>query len=271
MALAHCNNVDYTTGGGRISVIKDLDGDVTEIVTENYASHTISVLKNNGDGTFALKVDYATGMTPRSAFLYDLDGDGDHDVLTANLQSESISVLKNNGDGTFATKVDYIMGNFGSSNISLTVSDVDEDGDGDMVTANGGNGSNTISILQNNGDGMFAPKVDYTAGTNPRSAFVSDIDGDGDGDVCVSNSNSISILKNNGDGSFTTNVEYAAGSNSLDVYVSDLDGDGDGDIVTANMSSNTISVLKILMQLPLSPAPSSTISTAMVSKTGVMA
>ncbi len=239
-------NVDYTTGGGPISVIiKDLDGDGDrDIVTENYASHTISVLKNNGDGTFALKVDYATGMTPRSAFLYDLDGDGDHDVLTANLQSESISVLKNNGDGTFATKVDYIMGNFGSSNISLTVSDVDEDGDGDMVTANGGNGSNTISILQNNGDGMFAPKVDYTAGTNPRSAFVSDIDGDGDGDVCVSNSNSISILKNNGDGSFTTNVEYAAGSNSLDVYVSDLDGDGDGDIVTANMSSNTISVLK---------------------------
>ena len=45
---------------------------------------TVSVLLNNGDGTFAPKMDYGTGDSPSSVFSADLDGDGDNDLAVAN-------------------------------------------------------------------------------------------------------------------------------------------------------------------------------------------
>ena len=49
-----------------------------------YTSNTISVFINNGDGTFAAKVDYATGSRPYGIFVEDFDGDTIPDVATAN-------------------------------------------------------------------------------------------------------------------------------------------------------------------------------------------
>ena len=42
------------------------------------------MLLNNGNGTFAAKVDYATGMEPRSVATADLNGDGKPDLAVTN-------------------------------------------------------------------------------------------------------------------------------------------------------------------------------------------
>ncbi|OGC83128.1 MAG: hypothetical protein A2W07_09075 [candidate division Zixibacteria bacterium RBG_16_43_9] len=78
----------------------DKDGDL-DLVVANERDNNVSVLKNNGDGTFQPKVDYATGNCPISLFCADLDGDSDLDIATANYSSHTVSILKNNGDGTF--------------------------------------------------------------------------------------------------------------------------------------------------------------------------
>ncbi len=59
-------------------------------------------------------------------------------------------------------------------------------------------GSDNVSVLLNNGDGRFAPRVDYPAGDGSRSAFSADFDGDGDNDLAVANFNSdnVSVLLN---------------------------------------------------------------------------
>ena len=62
----------------------------------------MSVLLNNGDGTFAAKVDYSVEVNPSSVFSVDLDGDRDNDLAVANWNRDNVSVLLNNGDGTFA-------------------------------------------------------------------------------------------------------------------------------------------------------------------------
>jgi len=238
--------VDYLIGSGSNGVfVSDIDGDGDGDVLTVSGSGTASVLMNNGDGTLQPRVDYATtaGSTPNYIYLSDVDGDGDADLLVGNQSgSSSVSVFKNNGDGTFGAKVDYStgVGEIGP----LVVSDVDGDGDGDIVISN--QTYNHISVLKNNGDGTFAVNVDYPTGGNPVQVFVSDLDGDGDGDIAVPNAASyyISILKNNGDGTFSPKVDYITGSSPQGLFVSDLDGDGDGDIVTGNYGSGNVTVLK---------------------------
>ncbi|MBC8123083.1 MAG: VCBS repeat-containing protein, partial [Gemmatimonadaceae bacterium] len=109
-----------------------------------YTSGTVSVLKNNGDGTFAEAQDFAAGVGPSAITLGDLDGDGDLDVATANLDSNDVSVLANSGDATFTTPQSFIVG---GSPFSVTVGDLDRDGDLDLATAN--LLSDNVSVLQN--------------------------------------------------------------------------------------------------------------------------
>lgn len=81
-------NVDYATGNGPYSIFSadlDNDGDLDLAVANlHFLSNAVSVLKNNGDGTFSAKTDYAVGATPVSVFATDLDGDVDKDLMVLN-------------------------------------------------------------------------------------------------------------------------------------------------------------------------------------------
>ncbi|MEE8130481.1 MAG: hypothetical protein V3T48_09345, partial [Vicinamibacterales bacterium] len=70
----------------------------------------VSVLLNQGDGTFAAAVAYVAGNQPRSVAIGDLDGVNGPDLAVANLLSDDVSVRLNrctaqvcpwdlNGDG----------------------------------------------------------------------------------------------------------------------------------------------------------------------------
>ena len=159
----------------------------------NENSDSVSILKNNGDGTFQTKVNYPAGDCPYSLFCADLDGDSDLDLAVANAYSNNVSILKNNGDGTFEVPVNY---DAGDGSRSIFCGDLDEDGDLDLAVANCW--SNNVSILKNNGDGTFQSAVSYAVGTCPASVFCADLDADGDLDLAVANagSDNISILIN---------------------------------------------------------------------------
>ena len=235
--------VNYGAGDYPTSVFcADLDGDSDlDLAVANSGSDNVSILKNNGDGTFQAKVDYGTGDYPSSVFCADLDGDLDLDLALGNQGTNNVSILKNNGDGTFLTKVDYEAGSHAHS---VFCADLDGDCDLDLAVTN--HYGDNVSILKNNGDGTFQDRVDYEVGSYPRFVFCADLDGDLDLDLAVTNTNSdnISILKNNGDGTFQTNVDYGAGDGSISVFCADLDGDGDLDLAVANFNSDNISILK---------------------------
>jgi hypothetical protein len=234
--------VNYEVGGDPGSVFcADLDGDGDlDLAVANRGSNTVSILKNNGDGTFQSKVDYAVGSYPAWVFCADLDGDGDLDLAVPNAHSNTVSILKNNGDGTFQTKVDY----GGGYPVSVFCADLDGDGDLDLAVANAT--SNNVSIFKNNGDGTFQPALNYGTGAWPVIVFCADLDGDLDLDLAVANfyGNNVSILKNNGDGTFQTKVDYGAGGGSTAVFCADLDGDLDLDLAVTNAYSDNVSILK---------------------------
>ena len=104
--------IDYAVGDNPSSVFStDLDGDGdNDLVTANAGSDNVSILLNNGDGTFQSTFNYAVGVAPHSVFSTDLDGDGDDDIATANNYSNNVSILLNNGDGTFQSAVTYVVG-----------------------------------------------------------------------------------------------------------------------------------------------------------------
>ncbi len=234
----------------------DLDGDgKADLVVANYGPNTISVYRNTsspGIISFSPRVDIATGVTPISIAIGDLDGDGKPDVTVANWNSSSVSVFRNTssvGNISFAARADYSTG---SGAGSVTMVDLDVDGRADLAVTN--YNSNTLSILRNTstpGSISFATKVDYTTGSRPRGVSNSDYDGDGLPDLAVDNqtSNTLSIFRNlstPGNISLASRIDYTAGTNADFNASGDLDGDGKPDVVVVNGISSTISVFRNL-------------------------
>jgi len=233
--------VNYPAGDAPRSIFcADLDGDGDlDLAVANSESDDVSILKNNGDGTFYLDSNYAAD-SPYSVFCADLDGDWDLDLAIAERWS-IVCILKNNGDGTFQPKVDYAAG---SGPVSVFCADLDGDCDLDLAVAD--YDGDKVSILKNNGDGSFELDSCYAAGHYPLSVFCADLDGDSDLDLAVANhdSNNVSVLKNKGDGTFQPKVDYSAGVWPWSVFSAELDGDLDLDLVVANATSDNVSILK---------------------------
>ena len=75
--------------------------------------------------------------------------------------------------------------------------DLNGDGKADLAVAN--HDSVSVSVFRNLGNGIFAAKVDYTAGTSPFSVAMGDLNGDGKADLAVPNqgSTTVSVFLNN--------------------------------------------------------------------------
>ena len=243
-SLTYLPRVTYSVGSQPAeSRIVDLNGDgIPDLVVENYASNTVSVLLGNGDGTFQPAVDYATAAGPWSMAIGDVNGDGNIDVVTGNYGASSVSVLLGNGDGTFKPKVDYTVGS-GANPECVRMGDVNGDGKLDIFTANAG--TNNISVLLNNGSGAFPTFSTFSTPTHPTSIDLCDVNGDGKQDLVTANytAGSVSVLMGNGHGTFANAVNYAVSGNPQMVLAADLNGDGHPDLATVNWGSNTASIL----------------------------
>ena len=121
----------------------DNDGD-NDLSVANYGSNNVSILFNNGDGTFTSIGNYSAGDDPASHIAFDLDGDNFIDLAVVNVTSDNISFLKNNGDSTFQAAVNYGMA---IDPFSLCAADFDGDNDYDLAVSN--YGSENISIVEN--------------------------------------------------------------------------------------------------------------------------
>jgi hypothetical protein len=243
--------VNYDVGSEPYSIFcADLDGDNDldlAVTNSDYYDSRVSILMNNGDGTFADTVNYGVGYSPKSVFCADLDGDDDLDLAVANASgaSNNVSILKNNGNGTFAPAVNYGAGN---EPHSVFCADLDGDDDLDLAVANADLFSGNISILINDGHGNFDGPFNYAAGGGPYSVFCADLDGINGPDLAVANhwGHSLSILMNRGDGTFQPPVNYAPGGGGIypnSVFCADLNGDHDMDVAVANGLTDNVWVL----------------------------
>jgi len=218
----------------------DKDGDV-DLATANYIGQNVSVLSNNGDGTFPSPTNYNAGDMLHSICDGDFNGDGFDDLAVTNNALDSVAVMLNDGTGGFLSTTRYAVGD---GPWAVSCSDVNGDGIIDLLSAN--LNSSNISVLLGNGDGTFASPANYNAGGFPYGVCPIDINNDGAIDLAIPlgyGYNYVSVLLNTGLGQFGSPTLYPAGAWPFAICGADFNGDGYSDIAIGNYSSDSVSVL----------------------------
>src|SRR5262249_25670228 len=217
----------------------------------------VSILLNNGDGTFQPANNIIAGKNPCSIAVGDFNRDGHLDLVVANNGINvaggwlpgTVSVLLGNGDGTFRTHVDYATGTGPSS---IAVAKFNSDNRLDLAV---GHPANVVSVLLGKGDGTFEPHVNYATGTggDDGAVVVADFNRDNKADLAVAGrfgAGIVGILQGNGDGTFQSPVGYdPAGLFGRSLAVGDIDREGKLDLVVtyANSGNATASGVSVLL------------------------
>jgi hypothetical protein len=131
----------------------------------------------------------------------------------------------------------------------ISVSDVNHDGNPDILVANADAG--TVSVLLGNGLGEFheASGSPFPAGHLPNDIAVADMNGDGFRDLVIANHQSpnITILLGDGKGGFAPSpgspFDVHSKPHPHGVAVADFNGDGISDVVTDSWGDNQIELL----------------------------
>jgi hypothetical protein len=216
---------------------------VTDFVSFN-GVNAVSILRNRGDGSFALPIFYLTGKAPSWVASADFNRDGIADLAVVNEADSTVSILLGRSDGTFANKVDYPVA-FGPH--QLVAGDFNGDQIVDLAVGAGttSNGGGAVSILMGKGDGTFQPALSYGTGNNPWSLVAADVNHDGKLDLAFTNGdvNRVSVLLGNGDGTFPSYANYSSGRDVVAIAVADFNGDGSADLAMVNQADNTVSIL----------------------------
>jgi hypothetical protein len=157
-----------------------------DLVVPHYAYYvpsTVNVLLGNGDGTFQAALQTKIGREGGGAFLGDFNNDGNLDVMIGHggLTVWGASLLLGNGDGTLQAPTVF---DFPAGEEVAAVSDINQDGNLDLLITNPG--SSMLTIRLGNGDGTFQPPVNFPAPFNAYEVVVADFNHDGAPDIATS-------------------------------------------------------------------------------------
>ena len=161
------------------------------------------VLLGNGDGTLRPTANIQLPYNGERIKAADFNGDGKLDVViqAANFSPpDTVQVLLGNGDGTLQAPT--VIDNQPGYPQALAVGDLNGDGKMDVLTLSQSSSDEFLSVLLGNGDGTFAPAVEYlpTNGNNDQLALA-DFNEDGLMDVAF--------------GGFDATIMYGTGGGAL--------------------------------------------------------
>ena len=225
----------------------DGDGDPDLVVRHSRQNNTVTeVLMNDGTGGFAVDPTRLFPLFMGDTILVevlDADADGDLDMIVA---FDDPVLYRNDGTGAFTADTAAIPARFptvGDRASTLSVADVDGDGDLDFLAAhtffnNPSVATNDAVLYENNGAGVYSVRTVFNESSDWTRATLADVDSDGDQDLLVSTTefiggrrvNKAEILENDGAGVLVRGVKTLGGLEGLPSVIQDIDDDGDIDL-----------------------------------------
>ena len=202
---------------------------------------------NNGTGQFgAPHIISSTLNWPHEVKCADMDGDGDADAVVADGNAglnNQVLWLANDGTGTFTGPLSISA--LGEAATLLTLADVDNDGDTDLVYDRRVNSTSTdVRVALNDGAGSFTLSTVTTLDDQLSDLRLTDITTDGHPDVllCGDSDPYTYMLANNGSGSFASPIVLTDQQQWPQAALAvDIDGDGLRDLVTASGGDQQLS------------------------------
>jgi len=275
----HEKDVDVLLGNGDLSFNKgysrsssglwpwdvyvaDIDGDShPDIVIPNNIDNSITVLKGDGEGDFTEMTGepVKVGNGPSTVCAVDVNGDGRSEIFCANTQSHNVSIL-------FWDPVDEVFHEpsgayeLGQGPSDIVLSDVNGDGEVDIITANAY--SDDVSILLGHGYGIFFngdqnrfnffedQQSPFDVDGLPYGIAISDVDVDGYQYIFVTNYNTnpgtVSVLYSTGNGEIKElpSAIEVEGTRPTAVFAIDINQDDFSDLLTVDEERNTVTVHK---------------------------
>jgi hypothetical protein len=232
------------------------DGRNDVVLTTGYANDPahdfrVVVLAQRADGTLAAPSWYPTagtyGNRPQSVAVGDVTGDGNADVVVG-LSGLGVQVFAQSGAVLSAPT-------FVSTNDSHKIRLGKLDADADLDIAGVGWGTNTVTVLPNDGSGRFASSRVFPAQHGGYEDLeVGDVSGDGRADIVVMSGQlytapNVSVLAQTADG-FAAPAEYRVGANvnTQGIGIGDVTGDGRSDVVASYGGNSPSAFIAVLAQ-----------------------
>jgi hypothetical protein len=207
------------------------DGDLDLFSVTNYQgsgdppSETNELYRNEGSMQFTAINNgvLLTAPVGQGATDTDYDGDGDIDVFGAN-RTGDLNILNNDGSGNFQLIPPASIGISQRVGEGITSSDVDNDGDLDLLLASANEGH----LYLNNGNSSFTFKQSFFETDGYMGGFA-DLDNDGDLDLVFAGDD-ICYL-NDGSGMFSAGppIPVSKINDPRAIGFADIDNDGDPD------------------------------------------
>ncbi len=141
----------------------DGDGDLDLLGANGNTGSTDILLENDGTGSYtnvSSQISPNLSLDDNDSKFFDYDNDGDLDLIIARLGSGGERIYENDGAGNY-TQTSGVIQIITDSSLDLMVGDLDNDGDLDVLTAQGESGSftNRIYINMTGPADTIAPRI----------------------------------------------------------------------------------------------------------------
>lgn len=222
----------------------DNDGDLDIFTVSGYLGsgdppdEMNEIFRNDGNIQFTAITtgDLYTAPAGQGATDTDYDGDGDIDIIAAN-RSGSLNILQNDGSGNFTTISPSSIGIGDTAGDGITMGDVDNDGDLDILLVSEGP-PNSACLYHNKGNGKFTLAKRWSDINGYMGGFA-DLDNNGNLDLVFPGYNR--CFRNDEKGFFYKgpSIPVKNINDPRGIAFADIDSDGDMDFVITNKRSKS--------------------------------